>query len=66
MSFVSALPGETVRGRTADDVLGDEGAQQQFLRELKDELSSYEPKHIEDADRAAREIKSFFKAKLDR
>lgn len=66
VAFTEALPGETVRGRTADTVLDDESARQQFLRELKDELDGYEPKHIEDAERAARELLSFFKAKLNK
>lgn len=66
VAYVKDLPGETVRGRTADTVLEDKGVREQFLRELKDELSGYEPKHIEDAERASRELLSFFKAKLNR
>ncbi len=66
VTFVQGLPDETVRGRNADKILDDAEAFAQFLRELKDELDSYQPTAIDDADRAAREIKSFFKAKLDK
>jgi uncharacterized membrane protein YkvA (DUF1232 family) len=66
VEFVKALPDETVRGRTADKVLDDQEAYKQFMRELDDELNAYSPQAIADPDRAAREIKSFFKAKLDK
>ncbi len=66
VAFVKELPDETVRGRTADKVLDAPEAHKQFLRELKDELDAYSPQAITDPDRAAREIKSFFKAKLDK
>ena len=66
VAFVQALPDEAVRGRNADKILDDKEAYMQFLRELNDEIDSYQPTAIDDAERAAREIKSFFKAKLDK
>lgn len=66
VDYVTALPDEAVRGRTADKILDEKEALKQFLRELSDEIESYEPKAINDGDRATREIKSFFKAKLDK
>lgn len=65
-AFVEKMPDETVRARNADKVLDDKDAYQQFLRELNDEIESYAPKGITDPDRALRELKSFFKAKLDK
>jgi uncharacterized membrane protein YkvA (DUF1232 family) len=66
VEYVKALPDDEVRGRTADKVLDDPEVQKQFLRELTDELDAYAPKPITDPERAAREIKSFIKAKLDK
>lgn len=64
--FVKKMPDEVVRARTADKVLDDKEAHLQFLRELNDEIDSYSPQTITDPDRALRELKSFFKAKLDK
>lgn len=65
-AFVGKMPDEAVRARNADKILDDKEAHQQFLRELNDEIDSYAPKAITDSDRALRELKSFFKAKLDK
>ncbi|MDY0002152.1 MAG: DUF1232 domain-containing protein [Polyangia bacterium] len=64
--FVKKMPDEVVRARTADKILDDKEAYQQFLRELGDEIDSYAPQTITEPDRALRELKSFFKAKLDK
>lgn len=66
VDFVKALPDDEVRGRNAAKIIDNAEAYAQFKRELADELDSYAPKPITDADRALREIKSFIKAKLDK
>lgn len=66
VEFVRGLPDEVIRGRNADNVLDEKDKYEQFLRELHDELSNYAPKPITDGDKALREIKSFFRAKLDK
>ena len=66
VDYVKGLPDDPVRGRTAEKVLDDEAVYKQFTRELADELDSFAPKPITDADRALREIKSFIKAKLEK
>lgn len=64
--LVAKMPDEPVRARTADKILDDPEAYKQFLREVKDELDNYVPTSITDEERSLRELKSFFKAKLDK
>ena len=59
--FVRALPDQTVRGRTADNVLDDPAAREDFLREVNDELRLLEVKPFLDSDRVLTDLKAFIR-----
>jgi uncharacterized membrane protein YkvA (DUF1232 family) len=62
--YTAGLPDTKVRGRSADTVLDDDDARQQFGYELDDELKSFEIRPVEGGDKALRELCSFIKAKV--
>ena len=66
VELVRALPDQTVRGRTADTVLDDATALENFLREVRVELRQLDVKPLPDSDQVLPEIKSFIKAAVNR
>jgi uncharacterized membrane protein YkvA (DUF1232 family) len=63
-AYVEGLPEMKVRGRTADRILDEPEAWEQFGYELNDELKSYEVRPVEGGAKALRELRSFIKAKV--
>ncbi|MBU1220482.1 DUF1232 domain-containing protein [Myxococcota bacterium] len=63
-AYVVGLPDKRIRNRTADVILDEKGAMDQFDREIEDEVRGYKPKPLGENERTLREFRSFIKTKV--
>ena len=63
-SYVEKLKGGAARGRTVDEIVGDESIQRDFMNEVKGWATSYEPPSFNKDEKNLVKLKSFLSAKL--
>jgi uncharacterized membrane protein YkvA (DUF1232 family) len=63
-SYVEKLKNGAARGRTVDDILGDETVRREFLNEVSGWSTSYEPPTFSKDEKNLVKLKSFLSAKL--
>lgn len=63
-AYVTGLKTGAARGRTVDDILGDETTRQEFLHEVSGWSKSYEPPSFSRDEKNLVKLRSFLSAKL--
>lgn len=63
-AYVEKLKGGAARGRTVDDIIGDEAVRREFLNEVRGWATSYEAPSFGKDEKNLVKLKSFLSAKL--